>query len=217
MFRKISRFIVFLCVFFIFFGIKLNASYAKSPSLIFDPAKIDAQKYQEFDVIIYIDTDSESISVVTADLVYSTSDLQVISIDSSASVFQSVAVEDYSQEGVVSISRFMNAGDGFIGRGIVAKVKFKVIGEKNSEINFSDDAGLISSDAVNVLKNTNSFKVMTEKPESATTIIPSENSIPVILIAFLVVISLLFLCIMMIKILKSRKKSLVSNDENKQI
>jgi len=85
-----------------------------------------------FSVDIYVDTNSQNVDTVAAYLNYNSVNFQVVSIDTTGSLFTMQAENDYATPGVIKITRgipapsFVNNSNGF-----VAKINFKAVSSAN--------------------------------------------------------------------------------------
>ena len=99
---------------------------------------------------ININTNEYEVNGVTADFTYSSDILEVVEIDTSNSLFESFAENDYSQTGLVYLSCFST--NGVKGEGEIARIKFRVVSSGKATLQFTSDTVVLESDnSTNVL------------------------------------------------------------------
>lgn len=114
---------------------------AQSASLTFSPASQSVGINQTFSVAIMINTGGVAVNGVTADFTFPSARLEVVSIDSSSSVFNLTAEENHAS-GVVYISRAVSGGGSYNGSGEVVTVNFRSTATGSSTLAFTDDAAV---------------------------------------------------------------------------
>lgn len=116
-----------------------SAFAAGNATLSLSPSSGSYKKGATFAVTIHENSGSTQVNAVEADLTYSTSKLQFVSIDTNSSAFD-IGARGIGGSGSVEISRAKSGGS-LTGDQIVAKVNFKALaGSGSTSITFADIA-----------------------------------------------------------------------------
>ncbi len=131
----------------------LYQSFAATATLSLAPATQTVTMGNNFTVTINVNSSTDTINAVQADLTFPKDKLQFVSIDSSTSAFSIQAANSGSNTlGTVTIARGVTGGSTVSGPQQVAKVTFKAIATGSAPIAFAASSAVVrSTDNVNIL------------------------------------------------------------------
>lgn len=146
--KSALKFFTFSILLLNLFFLKVTPVNAQSgsASLYFSPASATSTVGSTFDIQIMVNTGGEDTTTVIADLTYSSSELEVVSIDDTSSVYDNSAEEDYSTAGTILITRYMSGGGSYNGTGEVLTITFSSLAEGTATLAFTSDASLMNDD-----------------------------------------------------------------------
>lgn len=201
--RTIRKYFPFFTSIIIIFSILLLASTQKVNSqdlmLYFSADSDTVTSGEEFSIDIDIDTKGNNINGVTADFSYPSDILEVMEIDTSNSVIDSSVEEDFSEKGVVYISRFVGRGETYSGSGNIATVKFKAVADGEIVIKFTENAVVTDSNATDILETTEELVI--NKDTSITGKFKDNK----LLLAIPIAVILIFVILLFLALRKSKK------------
>jgi len=152
LFQK-SKDIIVLALFLLtvsFLGLSRGVE-AQSASLYFAPSTFNVASGEEFSVKVMLNTAGVEVNAVTSDFTYAPDLLEVVSVDSSNSVFDEVIEENYEESGVIYISMYMTPTELFDGIGEITTINFKALTDTKSELSFTQDVAVTDKNAQDVL------------------------------------------------------------------
>jgi len=120
---------------------------------------------EEFTVDVMVDTNDEEVVGVTADITYPSETLEVVSVSSSASVFDT-AIEEKFVNGTVELSQ-LKYGKSFTGRGRIASIRFKPIAVGDVTFTFKSDDAVMNNGAYNVLGEQDGLTVSVSEKDTS--------------------------------------------------
>lgn len=129
-------------------------STEKTATLALEPPQSTTTQDEVVTLSVYIDTGTQSVNAVQANLSYPTDKYDFISIDDTGSAF-SISAEAKGGDGVIKIAR--GQAGGVTGKQLVAKVNLKQkAGSGQGEIKFADGTEAISANEpyANILNTT---------------------------------------------------------------
>lgn len=135
-----NKFRISVLVFLVFLLISIfgvRGVFAAEPSLLFSPEKVSARVGEKFDVVINVDTAGQKVGGVGAKVVFSNTNLKVVSIRT-GTIFDSfpTAAFDNNQGKIIISGIKLSMTSLFSGTGVLATVTFQTIAPGQSNIQF---------------------------------------------------------------------------------
>jgi hypothetical protein len=155
----VKKLIVFLFLFF--FVLLFNIKAEGNAVLSVYNSETNAKVGDEVTMTIFVNTFEESINVVSTDILYDKSGLEIVDIDYSYSVLANMVEENTAIPGRIYMARYLPPGEGFSGLGEIARLKFKVLRQGDFDISFAPSAAIISTRATDILGAKNSATITT--------------------------------------------------------
>ncbi len=148
--QKSSIMLIAVLMFAIVGASFLVKSFAATTSMYINPASSSVGLGSTVTINIRLNSNTEAVNAVQADLNYDSTKLQFLSIDSTTSAFD-LSGTGTGSNGHVVIAR-AKSGTSLTGDQLVANVSFKLIDTGNSPISFASSSRVVrTSDTVNIL------------------------------------------------------------------
>lgn len=130
------------------------ALVADSVNLYLSPSSQKIPADQEFTVAVWVDSKTNPVTAVQANLEFDSSKVEFLSVDANDSAF-SVQAQSTLENGVIKIAR--GSFTPVQGNAFVANVKFRALRKtRSTQVSFANNSELISSDTIkNILEATN--------------------------------------------------------------
>ncbi|MBA3757700.1 hypothetical protein H0X09_02445 [Candidatus Saccharibacteria bacterium] len=127
-------------------------SVLTSPGFIVNPTSKNLKRGEVLTVTVYVNSFSEPINAVQANILYSADKLQFVSINSSTSPFE-VQAQSTGGNGVVKIARG-HVGS-LSGQQEVSKITFTALAKGSTQVTFTDGSAVVrSTDNKDILSQT---------------------------------------------------------------
>jgi cellulose 1,4-beta-cellobiosidase len=121
-------------------------SFAAAGTLSLSPATGTPSIGSNFTVAVRVDSSTDTINAVQADLTFPTDKLEFVSLDTATSAFSvGAAGSGNNTNGTVTIARGTSGGTSVTGSQLLANVTFKAVGTGAATINFANSSAVVRS------------------------------------------------------------------------
>lgn len=120
---------------------QLVKAQSDSATLSFEKANATSNSISAY---VVVDTKDSTIRAVTADFSYSPDILEFQKITINKNICKEVVKQDISSSGIIYLSCYIK--DGYIGKGEIATVDFKIIQYENTKLLFSNNAVVMDAE-----------------------------------------------------------------------
>lgn len=144
--KKVFKIIFVLCfVASTLIFLPTENAHAQSASLYFSYSSLQVSLNESFSINVMVNTGGSDINTVTAAVSFPQDTLEYVSSDGTNSVLES-AVTDTESGGVVTVTRYAQAGTTYNGTGEFVTLNFRAIESGTATLSFTDDSYVSGGD-----------------------------------------------------------------------